>query len=216
MSKKILMTRHGETEWNTIRRMQGHKNSPLTDFGIQQAKWLKERLKDDDIDVIYTSPLGRAYETAIILSKGRDIEVITRDELKEIYLGSWEGQRLEEVEKTHKEINYYFWNEPEKYIPIDGESFEELIDRSKRFFNEVLLESEHKNILVVAHAVVLKSFLAYTKGKEVKDLWEGPHLQPTSLTKAELVNGELIYEFIGDTSHHEAKSDFNGWFHDEG
>jgi len=215
MSKKILMTRHGETQWNTIRRIQGHKDSPLTELGISQAKWLKERLIDDAIDVIYTSPLGRAYKTAIILSQGRDIEVIKRDELKEIHLGSWEGQRIEEVKKSYKEINYYFWNEPEKYIPIDGESFEELAVRSKKFFEEVLLESEHKTILVVAHAIVLKSFLAFTKGKEIKDLWDGPHLQPASLTKAELINGELIYEFIGDTSHHKGQSSFNGWFNDE-
>lgn len=215
MTKKILMTRHGETQWNTIRRMQGHKDSPLTDFGMLQAKWLKERLKEEYIDVIYTSPLGRAYETAMILSEGREIEVVKCNELKEIYLGSWEGQRIDEVDKTHKEINYYFWNEPEKYIPIDGESFQELAERSKKFFEEVLLESEHKNILVVAHAIVLKSFLAYTKGKEIKDLWQGPHLQPTSLTKADLVNGELIYEFIGDTSHHQSQSTFNGWFNDQ-
>lgn len=209
------MTRHGETQWNTIRRMQGHMDSPLTDFGVIQAKWLKERLKDDEIDIIYASPLGRAYNTAQILAEGRDVEIITRDELKEIHLGSWEGQRVEEIEKMHKEINYYFWNEPEKYVPVDGETFEDLVARSKKFFHDILLESEHKNILVVAHAVVLKSFLAYTKGHSVDKLWEGPHLQPTSLTKGELVDGELVYEFIGDTSHHESKSSFNGWFNDD-
>jgi len=212
MTKKILMTRHGETQWNTIRRMQGHKNSPLTEFGVSQAHWLKERLENDPIDVIYTSPLGRAYETAMILSQGRDIEVIKRDELKEIYMGSWEGQQIEDVEQSHAEINYYFWNEPDKYIPIDGESFEEIIERSRIFFQEILLKSEHKNILVVAHAIILKSFIAYTKGRTVKDFWEGPHLQPTSLTKADLVDGELVYEFVGDISHHKGKSSFNGWF----
>ncbi len=209
------MTRHGETEWNTVRRMQGQLDSPLTEHGIQQAVWLKERLKDDDIDVIYASPLGRAHETACIIAEGRDIEIINRNELKEVYFGSWEGQLLEDVEKTHKETNYYFWNEPEKYVPFDGESFEDLLARSERFFIEVIRESEHRNILVVAHAVVLKSLLAYTRGVNIKDFWKGPHIQPTSLTKAELVDGELVYEFIGDTSHHKSKSDFNGWFHED-
>lgn len=215
MSKKILLTRHGETEWNTIRRMQGQLDSPLTEFGIKQADWLAKRLKNDKIDIIYTSPLGRAYKTAQIIAKDHEIEVIPKDELKEMYFGSWEGQLIEDIEKKHYQNNYYFWNEPEKYQPIDGESIEALINRSGQFFEKILKTCEHKNILVVAHAVVLKSFLVYTQGKGVKDLWQGKHLQPTSLTQGELIDGELIYEFIGDTSHHEGKSDFNGWFHED-
>lgn len=212
MKKQLYLTRHGETQWNTVRRMQGQKNSPLTELGVKQARWLAESLHDTRIDVIYSSPLGRAYNTAKIIAEAVEAPIITRDELKELYFGSWEGQLKEDLEKQYKETDYHFWNEPDKYIPTDGETLDQLIDRSRHFFEEVLVKSEHENILVVAHAIVLKSFLNLTQNKEIKDLWTGPNLKPTSLTKANMADGELIYEFIGDTSHYKEHSSFNGWF----
>lgn len=133
MNKLLYLTRHGETQWNTVRRMQGQKNSPLTDLGLRQARWLAESLKGTRIDVIYSSPLGRAHDTAKLISQCLGAPVITRDELKELYFGSWEGQLKEDLEKKYQETDYHFWNEPEKYVPTDGESLEELMTRS-RFF----------------------------------------------------------------------------------
>ena len=72
---RILITRHGETEWNKIRRMQGHQNSPLSELGVKQAEWLKRRLCNESIDAIYSSPLGRAYDTAMILEGKKGISL---------------------------------------------------------------------------------------------------------------------------------------------
>ena len=167
MKKLLYLTRHGETQWNTVRRMQGQKNSPLTELGIKQARWLAEALKETRIDVIYCSPLGRAYETAVILSESVGAPIICCNDLKELYFGSWEGQLKEDIEKKYKETDYFFWNEPEKYIPTDGETLSELKERGIRFLEEVLMKSTYENILVVAHAIVLKSFLALTQEKEI-------------------------------------------------
>ncbi len=212
MKKVIYLTRHGETQWNTVRRMQGQKNSPLTSHGIKQAEWLAKSLKETRIDIIYSSPLGRAYDTAKLISQYVGAPIITRNELKELYFGSWEGRLKSELEKEYREADYCFWNKPEKYIPTDGESLEELMSRSKYFYEEVLLKSPYENIMVVAHAIVLKSFLAITQDKAIKDLWSGPNLRPTSLTKGIVNNGQLAYEYIGDVSHYEEESSFNGWF----
>ncbi len=85
--KTIWLTRHGETQWNTVRRMQGQLNSPLTDNGIRQAEQLAKWLAKEDIDVIYTSPLERAYKTALILRGNRNIPVISHVDLKKFILG---------------------------------------------------------------------------------------------------------------------------------
>lgn len=216
MSKKtVFLTRHGETHWNTVRRIQGHLDSPLTPFGEQQGVWLKDRLIKEHIDIIFTSPLQRAYATARIIAGDREIPIISCDLLKEINLGSWEGMLLEEVDALNPIENYKFWNEPDKYIPIDGESFQALRERSEQFYHEYLVKTDYSTILVVTHAIALKSLLAYSKGNPISELWKGEHIQPTSLTKGIIREQEIEYEYIGDISHHQSKSSHSGWFSEE-
>lgn len=213
--KILYFTRHGETEWNIIRQMQGQKNSDLTALGKKQAYWLKEALQSVPIDAIYVSSLGRAVETAQILKGHRAIEVIPCDELQEIHLGSWEGRLISEVEKEFPEQNHAFWKEPQNYVPIDGEGFTDLIDRAARFYHNVIEKSPYSRILIVSHAIYLKALLAHLEGKSLDQFWSGPHLQPTCLTKAKVDHKGIRFEFIGDTSHYKEQTSGNGWFIDE-
>lgn len=97
MSLKLYITRHGQTEWNIENRLQGWRDSNLTEKGIEDAVNLSERLKDVDFTHIYTSTQKRAIETAKILRRKRDIKIIELDELKEIGFGEWEGIEKEEL-----------------------------------------------------------------------------------------------------------------------
>ena len=136
---KLYLTRHGETEWNEKGIMQGWGDSPLTELGENQAIWLRERIKDLHIDVIYSSPIGRAFNTAKILKGDRDITLKTHDGLKEIRIGGWEGLNQEEMKSISEENYYNFWNVPSKYVPTgDGESFYEVKDRAFKAVNEIL------------------------------------------------------------------------------
>ncbi|PKM51019.1 MAG: histidine phosphatase family protein [Firmicutes bacterium HGW-Firmicutes-7] len=212
---KLFLTRHGETIWNTERRMQGHNNSPLSELGIKQANWLFDRLKDENIDVVLSSPLGRALQTADVLISNRAIEIVIVDELKEINLGCWEGCRSEVVERDFPHEYYCFWNEPHNYVPIDGESFEELKKRAKYFLHTILPKYKEKNVLIVAHAVVIKVLLNVieTKG-EISRLWEGTPIFPTSLSTLKVKNDKIQIDCIGDTSHYKEKLK-SGWFSEE-
>lgn len=91
---RLLITRHGETQWNTEKRMQGRSDSPLTAHGIWQAQQLARRLKDEKIDAIYSSPTPRAARTAEILKGSRGLQVRLLDDLMEINLGDWEGRKF--------------------------------------------------------------------------------------------------------------------------
>lgn len=211
---KIYITRHGETEWNTVKRMQGQNNSPLTELGRKQATWLYNRLKETKIDIVYSSSLPRALETAYLLKGERDIDVVSTDALQEIYLGSWQGCLASEVEKNFPEQHRCFWYEPESYVPVDGESFDSLITRVSEWFQEILEKNADKNILIVSHAIVLKALINYINRGEVKTLWEGPHFKPTSLTIIEHNNNQFNIELLADTTHYEEVNP-NGWFMDE-
>lgn len=213
--KTLYITRHGETQWNTVRRMQGQQDSPLTEMGLQQAQWLGERLKSEKVDVIYSSPLGRAKQTSQIIGECCQIPVIYEDALKEIYLGSWEGQLIQTVSQNYTEKSHHFWTQPELYIPVDGELFEEVVDRVGRFYEQVVKACDESKILIVGHAIVLKCLFMYIQKSDLKDLWNGPVIKPTSLTKGYLTDGALSIEFMSDTSHYKKDSNNNGWFIDE-
>ena len=211
---EIYLTRHGETEWNTIRRMQGQGNSPMTELGIRQAQWLAERLKEKEFTCIYTSPLGRAKETAEILNEALNTTIIEDDRLKEIYLGDWQGQLLEDIDKDYPEENKAFWEKPIQFDMPDKEDFEDVRKRAGEFFEAVIQQHGSGKILVVAHAIILKGMLNYIQGKTVEDYWTGKRLLPTSLTKINVLGHRYSLIYTGETSHHEEPMS-KGWFLDE-
>jgi alpha-ribazole phosphatase len=88
-STRILLARHGETEWNRIGRWQGHADPPLNEAGRLQAVELAERLARDGITVIYASDLRRASETAQVIGERLGLEVHEDPALREIDVGSW-------------------------------------------------------------------------------------------------------------------------------
>lgn len=213
---KIYITRHGETEWNTVRRMQGQNNSPLTELGEKQALWLAKKLESVSIAVVYSSSLIRALKTAYILRGQRDIQVIPTNDLREIYLGCWQGRLTEEVEKEYPQQHRCFWKDPEGYVPIDGETFTEVTERVSHFFEDVLKNHSEENILIVAHAIVIKALLNYINNKgDLKTFWEGPSLKPTCLTILNVQDGKVSFELVADTQHYEEINEVGGWFLNE-
>lgn len=199
---KIYVTRHGETEWNKMRRMQGHLDSPLTTLGRQQAVWLGERLKEVAIDHIYSSPAGRAMETAALINQFKGLPIQTSDRLKEIYLGSWEGKTQVEIEAYDAERYNHFWYQPECFVPSNAESFESIIQRTGEQLEWIAEAHPGNTVLVVAHAVVLKSMIAYVEKKTVKEFWNGPFMKSTCLNCFEKINDQWQISMMGDTSHY--------------
>lgn len=209
---KIYFVRHGETEWNIERRMQGHKNSPLSKLGLKQAYWLSEEIVDEKLDYIYASTLQRALDTANIIKNNRNIEIIPREELKEIALGEWEGMRIEKVEQEYPDRHFNFWKSPDLFEPLGGESFDELVERAGKFVDEISVKHKNDNILIVAHAVVIKAIINYIRKKEIRDFWRDEIIMPTSLSLVNNVDGELQIKFVGDTSHYKEENETGKWF----
>ena len=108
----VYVTRHGETEWNVAKRMQGRKNSALTENGILQAKQLGERMKDLSIHAIYSSPSERTLHTAELIKGERDIPIIADEHFYEISMGIWEGQTIDDIERQYPDDIQLFWYEP--------------------------------------------------------------------------------------------------------
>lgn len=198
---KIYLTRHGETLWNIQKRMQGWNDSPLTQKGIIQAKLLEKRLSNIEFSAIYTSPLGRAKATATIIKGTRNIPMIESEKLKEINLGLWEGLSAEEIENIDKDQQYNFWNKPQLYKPNTGETFQDVNKRTMEFVMEAIETHKDTNILIVTHAVAVKSIMSYFEDRPLDKFWDSPFIQQTSLSIIEEENGHYKITAYADTEH---------------
>lgn len=200
----LYITRHGETTWNLEGRFQGHQNSELTERGYLQAKNLGQVLDEEKIDLIISSPLKRAQETAKAACGSRKIPIIILDQLKELSLGKWEGQKLSDLKEREAEQYQKFWNDPLRYEPSGGESFQAMIWRIGQAMDEILRLAEDKRVLVVTHGMTLMAILHHMTGKPFNEIIRQPVLKQTSITKVRVMDVTApIYQVdeIGDTKH---------------
>lgn len=198
----IYLVRHGQTEWNVQHRFQGHKDSPLTKLGIQQAEWLGDALKEDTFDLIYSSTSNRAYHTADIIRGERDVPIIDCEEFKEINLGVWEGQTQEQIAKSYPQQLDHFWNHPELFSVQDSETFNEVRERAVNKLVDIIGSNPGASILLVTHTVVVKVLMAYFEGRSMDRLWDLPYIHPTCLSKIELTDEVPSIILHGDVSHY--------------
>lgn len=110
----IYITRHGQTKWNLEGRLQGQLDSDLTKIGKFQAKYLANRLREEDIDLIISSASQRAIETSKIVKEYLEVPVIECDNLKEMHFGKWQGKTHPEIEKLWPIEKQNFWERPER------------------------------------------------------------------------------------------------------
>lgn len=198
---KIYITRHGETEWNKELRMQGWKDSNLTEKGIDNAKKLGVSLKDIDFDYIYCSPLGRAVDTANYIRGNKDTEIIKIESLKEMGFGIWEGMENEKVKELYPLQQFNFWNKPYLYQPVEGEGFDQLINRVKKVLNDITSNATGENILIVSHTLVIKAIYSIIKNYSLEDFWNKPFMYDTCLTVLEVEDKKIEIILEADISH---------------
>lgn len=165
----IYFTRHGETEWNKVEKIQGWLDSPLTEKGIEMGKDLSEIAKDINFDNIYSSDLDRAYETAKLIVPERKI---TKTKLlREINVGYWSGEYFKEIEKTDKKLYDLYFNNPGRYRREDGEDFYQLTKRVEDFFEKYIYNSTDENILIVSHGITIIAMFNIMENIPIEKFW---------------------------------------------
>jgi broad specificity phosphatase PhoE len=160
---KLVLIRHGETEWNSDKRIQGSVDVPLSPRGIRQAEALAETLLGDGMSFgrAYASDLDRSRTTAQILAERLDVPVlVTSPLLRELHCGAWEGRFIEDL-RTNESEAYEAWiHHPDFVIPA-GESIMDLHHRVELFLDEQKAAlDETENVLVVAHGLLNRMVLS--------------------------------------------------------
>jgi len=200
MKTEIYLVRHGQTEWNIQKRYQGSGDSPLTKLGIEQAKALANHLSEIHFDAIYCSPAGRAQTTTKIIKGNRNLNIVTVNELQEINLDTWEGQFYEDTKKQEPALYQAFWHSPDLFKPETGESFLDVATRIYPALLNIIEQNIGKRILIVSHAVALKSIINKITGLPLNRFWENRLFQ-TSVSILDYLNGNFSILKYGDIEH---------------
>jgi phosphoserine phosphatase len=162
---RLIIVRHGESEWNRIHRYQGQLDAPLSELGLQQADALAERLKDEPLDQIYSSPLQRAAKTALAIARYHPaVPFGYADELLEIHHGEWQGKYADEIAAQYA-AGLREWREhPTRAQMPGGESFSNVLKRTLDFQERIAAEHKDQTVLISTHDVIVKILVADALG----------------------------------------------------
>lgn len=169
----LYIMRHGKTDWNAKRKLQGCTDIPINDEGREMAIAASEEYKDVHFDVCYCSPLIRARETAELVLKGRKIPIIIDDRLREMGFGIYEG-----IENSFDipdcPVNVLFF-EPQNYKGVEGgETLDDVFKRTGDFLKEVVEPdlAEGKDVLIVGHGAMNSTIVTQIRNNPVSELWK--------------------------------------------
>ena len=155
---EILLTRHGQTDWNVLKKVQGKADIELNKKGIEQAEATRDTLKNEKIDLILCSPLKRAKQTTDIINQERNIPIIIDERVSERDFGEFEG-----MPNTDFDFNA-FWSYKQNLKYDKAENIKDFFGRVYDFLESIKNEYAGKRILIVAHGGISIPVKCYFEG----------------------------------------------------
>ena len=200
MTNTIYIVRHGQTEWNLLGKTQGHGNSDLTPKGIEQAELLADSMTKYPIDYIYSSDLGRAYQTAEIIGNKLSIEVEKTEALREMNFGTWEGRIIKDIIEEDPELYKMWRNEPHLAKIPQGETLSQIKERTDAFIKEINEKYDGKHIVLVTHSLCARIMLLSFLDSSVQNIYR-INQGNTALNIIELRDYGPVVMKMNDTTH---------------
>lgn len=203
---RLLAIRHGETEWNSEQRFQGHLNSVLNREGLAQAAALGERLARERFDLLISSDLGRALQTAGAVAQRTGHDIVVDARLRERNMGIFQGLTPQEV-RAHYPDDYarHSANDPDYVIP-GGESMRQLFERSVACFADLAERHAGMTLAVVTHGGVLAMLYRHATAMPLEAPRNFP-LHNTGVSRFRRLPGAWELQHWGDISHLEGALD---------
>lgn len=166
----IYLLRHGQTDKNKAGILQGTIDTVLNEEGKKQALSAKADIENICFKTVYSSPLKRAFETAVLATGLSENRIVVDERLKEMSFGDMEGKVIEDKDSNMAK----FFNSPEEYVAEKGaESFESMLVRAKNFLDEITSEySDNDNVLIVSHGAFIHGLIMVMKDTRLCDFWK--------------------------------------------
>ncbi|MFG1699147.1 bifunctional RNase H/acid phosphatase [Nonomuraea sp. NPDC049309] len=202
VATSLLLLRHGETELSVERRFSGRGDAELTASGLAQASAAAERLAREPyrLDVIVSSPLKRARQTAQAVAERTGLDVEVWDDLREADFGAWEGHTFTEVQRRWPaELNA--WLSDPDAAPPGGESFAETARRVRAARERLIERYEGRTVLAVSHVTPIKMLLQDALTAPLQAIYR-MHLDLACLSLIEYyADGPAVVKGFNDTAH---------------
>ncbi len=190
----LYLIRHGETDWNTVKRLQGATDIALNERGEAAAYESAEGMKDIHIDMIFSSPLKRAYRTAEIIRRERAIPIIVDERIREICFGDYEGlvSKSEGYSIPDPDFKFFFTKTDCYKTPPNGEPIESLLKRTGEFLEELKVRDDlqDKNILISSHGAAVRALLSNIEQCDIAHFWGNGVHKNCGVSCVELIDGE--------------------------
>lgn len=197
---KFYIVRHGQSEGNAKRSFLGHTDLGLTELGHMQGQRTAEYLADKGIDVIYTSDLVRARDTARPLGEIIGIEPIPSKGLREIFAGEWEGRPM--VELLERYPQYQVWlTDIGRSCCDGGESMVDLYHRAQKEMVRIAEENPGRTVMVATHAAFIRAMCCVFNNIDIRDAQTIPWVSNSSVTCVNYSDGRWEPEYIGYSDH---------------
>jgi len=196
MSTKLILIRHGSTQWNLKKRYCGFTDLGLNADGKKQTRKLYKRLKGNPVDKIYSSDRRRAIETAKIIFRSSKFEKMP--DLREMHFGVFEGLTYDEIMKRHPVIYKRWLDDPYSITIPKGEGLSEVKKRVVSAFKKIIALNINKTVAVVCHGGAISVFLNHILGS--KNFWK--HIpKSASISIVEYKKGKPKIKLFNDTMH---------------
>jgi alpha-ribazole phosphatase len=197
---KLILVRHGITDWNSAQRFQGQSDIPLNETGKKQAAALAKRLAGEPIDVIIASDLQRASETAQTIVAKHTCPLRLEPRLREINFGAWEGLTYDEI-RQQAPLTLASWESDfQKVPPPGGETVSQLAVRVDLALKTLRGEYTDQTVLVVAHGGPLQTLVCLALGISPLNYWQF-HLSTASISRLAFYPAGAIVNGLNDTCH---------------
>lgn len=203
MLVKLYIVRHCESLGNEMNIFQGTSDLDISKFGENQLSFLEARFKDIQIDRAYSSPLTRAYKTALAATKDKNIEIIKDESFIEIYAGKIENENIQKVFALDPKLADIWHNRPQDFKADCGEAMREVYNRVWKGFDKIATspENDRKTILIASHGAAIRCLICRLLFGNIERLAETPWSLNTAVTLITYCDGVYKIEFANDASH---------------
>ncbi len=197
---RLILVRHGKTDWNETGRCQGISDVPLNLGGIEQAEKLALSLKDESIDRIYSSDLARAKTTAEKIAAYHSIDVNVRNDLREMDQGILEGLDFSYIREKYSDVLEHWRNDPETLQLPGGEALSGVQQRALDAVADIKSRFGSQNIVIVSHNLVIGTLLCRFAGSSLKE-FRDYMVDEASKSVVEIYDDRFIIISFNDIGH---------------
>lgn len=197
---RLILVRHGQTDWNVERRLQGSTDKELNEAGRKQAECVARLLQDEPLAAVYASPLKRATETASIIAKPHSLQVQTDPCLMELDQGALEGLTQQELRANHADLLQRWAENPGPVKMPGGESLQQLQERAWGCIQRIVAQHNNSSVVVVSHNLTILSIICQAIQLDLSS-FRRLRQEPASVSILDFGERGITLTALNDTCH---------------